>query len=164
MKLCRVLIRWLSSFSNGLIQRNRSKNNAKVRSTMMNQRYIIRFFLFYSSWTSVYISISCEILHIRSSKSSWWIDEVRSLISPELSLSDMSLRFSFDRYLFVLQLKDDIRTGKLDCPSGSDIELAALSMQGKWMTSSISSCWLHVDDDYDVRPIEQFINSFPLSF
>jgi hypothetical protein len=35
------------------------------------------------------------------------------------------------RYLFVLQLKDDIRTGKLDCPSGSDIELSALSMQGK---------------------------------
>lgn len=35
------------------------------------------------------------------------------------------------RYLFVLQLKEDIRTGKLDCPSGSDVELAALSMQGK---------------------------------
>jgi hypothetical protein len=27
-------------------------------------------------------------------------------------------------------LKDDIRTGKLDCPSGSDVELAALTMQG----------------------------------
>jgi hypothetical protein len=35
------------------------------------------------------------------------------------------------RYLFVLQLKDDIRTGKLDCPSGPDVELAALTMQGK---------------------------------
>ena len=33
--------------------------------------------------------------------------------------------------MFVLQLKDDIRTGKLDCPSGSDVELSALSMQGK---------------------------------
>ena len=35
------------------------------------------------------------------------------------------------RYLFVLQLKDDIRTGKLDCPDDCAIELAALAMQGK---------------------------------
>jgi hypothetical protein len=35
------------------------------------------------------------------------------------------------RYLFVLQLKEDIRTGKLECPSDSAIELAALTMQGK---------------------------------
>lgn len=39
--------------------------------------------------------------------------------------------FLIFRYLFVLQLKDDIRTGKLDCPSGPDVELAALTMQGK---------------------------------
>jgi hypothetical protein len=38
--------------------------------------------------------------------------------------------FSF-RYLFVLQLKEDIRTGKLDCPADSDVELAALTMQGQ---------------------------------
>ncbi len=42
-----------------------------------------------------------------------------------------NLHDELTRYLFVLQLKDDIRTGKLDCPSGSDIELAALSVQGK---------------------------------
>lgn len=28
-------------------------------------------------------------------------------------------------------MKDDIRTGKLDCPSGTDVELAALALQGK---------------------------------
>ncbi|CAF1650762.1 unnamed protein product [Adineta ricciae] len=41
-----------------------------------------------------------------------------------------NLHDELTRYLFVLQLKDDIRTGKLDCPSGPDVELAALSMQG----------------------------------
>lgn len=35
------------------------------------------------------------------------------------------------RYLFVLQLKDDIRTGRLECPPVTDVELAALTMQGK---------------------------------
>ena len=38
--------------------------------------------------------------------------------------------FSF-RYLFVLQLKEDIRTGKLDCPIDTAIELAALAIQSK---------------------------------
>lgn len=42
-----------------------------------------------------------------------------------------NLHDELTRYLFVLQLKDDIRTGKLDCPSGADVELAALSMQAE---------------------------------
>ena len=50
--------------------------------------------------------------------------------------------FLSDRYLFVLQLKDDIRTGKLECPSGTDVELGALSMQGKWRNSFSFRCFL----------------------
>ena len=47
--------------------------------------------------------------------------------------------FLFHRYLFVLQLKDDIRTGKLECPSGTDLELGALSMQGRWWPNTFSA-------------------------
>ncbi|CAF0858688.1 unnamed protein product, partial [Adineta steineri] len=42
-----------------------------------------------------------------------------------------NLHDELTRYLFVLQLKDDIRTGRLECPSGSDVELAALTMQAE---------------------------------
>ncbi|CAF0793229.1 unnamed protein product [Adineta ricciae] len=42
-----------------------------------------------------------------------------------------NLRDELTRYLFVLQLKDDIRTGRLECPLGTDVELAALTMQAE---------------------------------
>ncbi|CAF3953192.1 unnamed protein product, partial [Rotaria magnacalcarata] len=72
-----------------------------------------------------------------------WLDPTKSLkkqckIGPPYTFrfrvkfytSDpQNLHDELTRYLFVLQLKDDIRTGKLDCPSGPDVELAALTMQ-----------------------------------
>ncbi|UJR20736.1 hypothetical protein I4U23_023855 [Adineta vaga] len=42
-----------------------------------------------------------------------------------------NLHDELTRYLFVLQLKDDIRTGRLECPSGTDVELAALTIQAE---------------------------------
>ncbi|CAF3369733.1 unnamed protein product [Rotaria socialis] len=74
-----------------------------------------------------------------------WLDPTKSLkkqckIGPPYTFrfrvkfytSDpQNLHDELTRYLFVLQLKDDIRTGKLDCPSGSDVELAALTMQAE---------------------------------
>ncbi|CAF3805844.1 unnamed protein product [Rotaria magnacalcarata] len=74
-----------------------------------------------------------------------WLDPTKSLkkqckIGPPYTFrfrvkfytSDpQNLHDELTRYLFVLQLKDDIRTGKLDCPSGPDVELAALTMQAE---------------------------------
>jgi len=91
----------------------------------------------FCSRTTVYISISCQILHIRSTESSRWINQVNKQKEREGEFILISIcDFFVCRYLFVLQLKDDIRTGKLDCPSGADVELAALSMQGKWIRYS----------------------------
>ncbi|KAI6214550.1 Moesin/ezrin/radixin-like protein 1 [Aphelenchoides besseyi] len=42
-----------------------------------------------------------------------------------------NIRGEFTRYLFFLQLKQDIRTGKLFCPKDSAIQLAALQLQSE---------------------------------
>ncbi|CAF3493186.1 unnamed protein product [Rotaria sordida] len=59
-----------------------------------------------------------------------------------------NLHDELTRYLFVLQLKDDIRTGKLDCPSGPDVELAALSMQAELGD--------YTSDEHSVEAISEF--------
>ncbi|CAF0749906.1 unnamed protein product [Adineta steineri] len=59
-----------------------------------------------------------------------------------------NLHEELTRYLFVLQLKDDIRTGKLDCPSGPDVELAALSMQAELGD--------YTSDEHTVETISEF--------
>ena len=40
-----------------------------------------------------------------------------------------SLRHSFTRYQFFLQLKLDLLSGRLECPYATSVELAALSLQ-----------------------------------
>ncbi|CAM2713528.1 unnamed protein product [Rotaria socialis] len=74
-----------------------------------------------------------------------WLDATKSIKKQRKTGPPYTFRFrvkfytsdprnlheELTRYLFVLQLKDDIRTGKLDCPSGSDVELTALSMQAE---------------------------------
>ncbi|CAF3504036.1 unnamed protein product [Rotaria sp. Silwood1] len=91
-----------------------------------------------------------------------WLDPTKSLkkqckIGPPYTFrfrvkfytSDpQNLRDELTRYLFVLQLKDDIRTGKLDCPSGPDIELAALSMQAELGD--------YTSDEHSVETISEF--------
>ncbi|CAF4150849.1 unnamed protein product, partial [Didymodactylos carnosus] len=42
-----------------------------------------------------------------------------------------TLHEELTRYLFVLQLKDDVRTGKLECPLDVSIDLAALALQAE---------------------------------
>lgn len=59
-----------------------------------------------------------------------------------------NLHDELTRYLFVLQLKDDIRTGKLDCPSGADVELAALSMQAE-----VGDC---VNGEHTIETVSEF--------
>lgn len=42
-----------------------------------------------------------------------------------------NLREELTRYLFVLQLKQDILSGKLECPFDTAVQLAAYNLQGK---------------------------------
>ncbi|GAA6072215.1 band 4.1-like protein 5 isoform X1, partial [Tachysurus ichikawai] len=42
-----------------------------------------------------------------------------------------NLHEELTRYLFVLQLKQDLFSGKLYCPFDTAVELAAFSLQGK---------------------------------
>lgn len=42
-----------------------------------------------------------------------------------------NLHEELTRYLFVLQLREDIRTGKLDCPLDTSVDLAALAIQAE---------------------------------
>ncbi|CAF0897341.1 unnamed protein product [Rotaria sordida] len=60
----------------------------------------------------------------------------------------LNLHDELTRYLFVLQLKDDIHTGKLDCPSGTDVELAALSIQAELGD--------YTSDEHSIKNISQF--------
>ncbi|CAF4038256.1 unnamed protein product [Rotaria sp. Silwood2] len=91
-----------------------------------------------------------------------WLDSTKSIkkqckIGPPYTFrfrvkfytSDpLNLHDELTRYLFVLQLKDDIHTGKLDCPSGTDIELAALSMQAELGD--------YTSDEHSIKNISQF--------
>jgi len=68
------------------------------------------------------------------------------------------------RYLFVLQLKGDIRTGKLDCPFDTDVELAALTMQGKLISlhsfvkyfSLLAELGDYTKDEHSIENISEF--------
>ncbi|CAF2745638.1 unnamed protein product [Rotaria sp. Silwood2] len=91
-----------------------------------------------------------------------WLDPTKSLkkqckIGPPYTFrfrvkfytSDpQNLHDELTRYLFVLQLKDDIRTGKLDCSSGLDIELAALTVQAELGD--------YTSDEHSVETISEF--------
>ncbi|CAF0878138.1 unnamed protein product [Rotaria sp. Silwood1] len=91
-----------------------------------------------------------------------WLDSTKSIkkqckIGPPYTFrfrvkfytSDpINLHDELTRYLFVLQLKDDIHTGKLDCPSGTDVELAALSMQAELGD--------YTSDEHSIKTISQF--------
>lgn len=79
-----------------------------------------------------------------------------------------NLHDELTRYLFVLQLKDDIRTGKLDCPVGPDVELAALAIQaelgdyssGEHTVETISELRFLPDDHQTEQFEEQVLNKW----
>ena len=107
----------------------------QVKSMNNNQNYhcVIILFMF-CSWSSLHISDASQILLFRTKLSPW--GNYKVIKKQTLSMIEFKGWIKWPiafRYQFFLQLKLDLLSGRLECPYATSVELAALSLQCKWI-------------------------------
>uniref|UniRef100_A0A914RW81 Moesin/ezrin/radixin homolog 1 n=1 Tax=Parascaris equorum TaxID=6256 RepID=A0A914RW81_PAREQ len=92
---------------------------------------------------NITLSVKCFAVNTADVSLQHWLDPVKKVskqvpIGPPytfrfnvkfFSSEPSNLHEELTRYQFFLQLKQDIQTGKLECPKDTAVELAALALQ-----------------------------------